>query len=89
MSCTKHFLNLEWPHHNWKREVTHTEALSFNETDMWGRRYGADHVRCHARRVGQDGGAVKDDGDCGCEPEEGARCRARLAHIEVNETPKT
>jgi hypothetical protein len=25
---------------------------------------------------------VKDDGDCGCEPEEGAKCRARLEHLK-------
>lgn len=81
MGCTIHVLNLEWPHHNWKREVTHTDTLTFNETDMWGRQYRADHVWCHARLVCQDCGAVKDDGDCGCDAEEGARCKVRLAHL--------
>ena len=81
MSCTIHVLNLEWPHHHWKREVMHTRTLTFNETDMWGRRYRADHVLCHARLVCQDCGAVKDDGDCGCDAEEGERCRVRLAHL--------
>jgi hypothetical protein len=83
MSCSHHFLNLEWPHHNWKREVVHTDTLAFRETDMWGRRYGVDHVLCHARLVCQDCWAVKDDGDCGCEPEEGAKCRARLEHLKT------
>jgi hypothetical protein len=83
MNCKKHFLNLEWPHHNWKREVTHTNTLSFTETNMWGRPYGSDYVACHAQLVCQDCGAVKDDGDCGCDPEEGARCRARLAHLNT------
>jgi hypothetical protein len=83
MSCTKHVLNLEWPHHHWKRQVTHTETLTFHETDMWGRRYNADHVLCRAQLVCQDCGAVKDDGDCGCDLEEGARCPARLAHLDA------
>lgn len=83
MSCSKHFLDLEWPHHNWKREVTHTKTLSFSETNMWGRPYDAGFVSCHAQLVCQDCGAVKDDGDCGCDPEEGARCPARLAHLNT------
>ena len=83
MSCTRHFMNLEWPHHHWKREVTNTETLSFMETDMWGRPFGVEHVWCHARLVCQDCGAVKDDGDCGCEPEYAARCKARLAHLDA------
>lgn len=81
MSCTAHFLNLEWPHHHWKREVVCTQTLTFNESDMWGRHVDGEHVLCHARLVCEECGAVKDDGDCGCDPEEGAQCKVRLNYL--------
>lgn len=78
MSCTKHFLTFQWTRHNWKREVTHTEALTFKETDQWGRRFPADYVVCHARHVCQDCGAVREEGACGCDPAKAEHCKVRL-----------
>lgn len=78
MSCTKHFLTFHWTKHNWRREVTETAALTFNETDQWGRRYPADYVICQARYVCQDCGEVRIEGACGCDPVKAEHCKVRL-----------
>ncbi len=81
MSCTRHFLTFEWSRHTWRREVTQTESLSFRESDMWGRKFAADQVLCHAQSVCQDCGTIRDGGDCGCEPEQANQCKARLTFL--------
>lgn len=79
MSCTRHFLSLQWAHHQWERQVSRTERVTFQETDQWGRRYPQEYVRCHARYVCQACASVRDGEECACEPDEAARCAVRLA----------
>lgn len=78
MTCTRHFLTFHWTRHHWRREVTSTESLTFRETDQWGRRFPADYVMCRARHVCQDCGAVREEGDCGCDPAKASHCQVRL-----------
>lgn len=78
MSCTKHFLTFQWTRHNWRRHVTQTESMTFRETDQWGRRFPSDYVLCHAQYVCEDCGAVREEGECGCDPERAVNCKVRL-----------
>jgi hypothetical protein len=81
MSCSKHFLNLHWKHHEWTRQVTHEQSLEETLTDMWGRRFSAGLVECHTRLVCKDCGKVVGERECTCEPERGARCAIRLEYL--------
>lgn len=78
MSCTKHFLSFEWTRHQWERQVTGTSRLSFQETDQWGRRFPSDYVMCQAQYVCRDCGAIREEGDCGCDPARAEHCKVRL-----------
>lgn len=82
MSCVKHFLGFKWERHSWHRRVTATEREAFPDTSMWGRPITNEHVICHAEYVCEHCGAVRDDGDCGCDAERGAQCPVRLAYLE-------
>jgi hypothetical protein len=81
MSCIKHFLAFRWERHAWDRRVTHTENLVFNGTDQWGRAIPVDQVMCHTEYVCRACGAVRDGGDCGCEPARATACDVRLAWL--------
>ena len=81
MSCTTRFLNTEWQHHAWRRHVTDEETLPGQVTNMWGRRVDVDRVRCHTVEVCDECGAVRDTGDCLCDPAEANGCAIRLEHL--------
>ena len=82
MGCTKRFLMFKWERHDWHRRVTATERATYADTSMWGRPTSTPHVMCHAEYVCRNCGAVKDDGDCGCDAERGDRCPARVSLLE-------
>ena len=81
MSCNKHFLSLNWKHHDWARQVTHEETLEDALTDMWGRRFFASHVECHTRYVCRHCGKVRDERECSCEPERAESCVIRREYL--------
>ena len=81
MSCSKHFLGLNWNHHNWERQVTRTGWLEGRVTDMWGRACDVRNVHCHTQYVCSDCGDVVDGGECTCEAQRGERCPARLEFL--------
>jgi hypothetical protein len=87
MGCTKRLLMFTWERHDWQRRVTATERATYADTNMWGRPTDAPHVICHAEYVCRACGAVKDDGDCGCDAERGDQCPARLALLEERQKP--
>jgi hypothetical protein len=88
MSCSKHFLGLNWKQHDWRRYVTREASLSEDLTDMWGRRFQADHVVCHTQHICDCCGMVRDEGECTCEPEIGERCAIRLKYLAHPESPQ-
>ncbi len=77
MSCNDRLL----ARHQWSRRVTHTESHPFCETDQWGRATFEDHVVCHAEFVCLSCGAVKEEGDCGCDQARADKCPVRLEHL--------
>jgi len=79
VGCNHHWL----ARHHWKRRVTHTETGQFRETDQWGRATFNDHVVCHAEYVCQSCGAVRDEGECGCDRTRGNECPVRLEHLRL------
>lgn len=79
MSCTKHFLNLEWEHHQWRPRVVDSEVLAAEEADMWGKPVFRDYVRCDKQEVCENCGAVRHEKSCGCEPGKAEQCNAYLA----------
>lgn len=85
MSCTKHLLGFRWERHAWRRRVTDTRHVWFKTSDQWGRWTELEQVMCHAEYVCDACGAVRDDGDCGCELAEGERCAIRLAWLRQAE----
>ena len=82
MGCTKHFLNLEWEHHRWRRRVTLAETLPKQETNMWGRVVEGKYVHCIKHDVCDACGKTREDINCICDCEVGERCPIRLAWIE-------
>lgn len=81
MNCVSHVLGIRMEHHAWHRRVTATESRAFPETSIWGRPITNDHVFCHAEFVCERCGAVRDDGDCGCDEERGSKCPIRLEYL--------
>jgi threonine synthase len=74
MTCTKHFLNLEWQHHDWRRRVVDSEVLAAQDSDMWGRTVYRDYVRCDKVDVCEACGAVRHEKSCLCEPATADQC---------------
>lgn len=74
MSCTKHFLNLHWEHHDWRPRVTGFETLTHLETDMWARDVYRDHVRCDKQQVCTTCGKVRREVSCLCDVHRAERC---------------
>jgi hypothetical protein len=81
MSCTRHFLNLHWEHHPWRKRVTGSEILTSQETNMWARTVYRDYVRCDKEEVCDACGAVRHQVSCICDTERGERCPVRLEWI--------
>jgi hypothetical protein len=74
MSCTKHFLNLQWEHHTWRPRVTSWEVVTGEETNMWARVMYRDYVRCDKQEVCTECGAVRHEVSCLCDMAKGERC---------------
>jgi hypothetical protein len=74
MSCTKHFLGLEWDRHRWRRRVAGFEVLRAEEPDMWARPVFRDYVRCDKQQVCDVCGAVRHEVSCICDLATGERC---------------
>ena len=87
MNCSKHFLGLNWTHHEWERQVTRAQSFEGQSTDMWGRQFDVNHVICHTRFVCSGCGKVVDGAECTCEPERGERCAIRLAFLASRADP--
>lgn len=79
MACSRHLAMVDWEQHQWQRRVTATEHRWQSDTNMWGQPIFNTHVACHTEYVCQQCGAVRDEGTCICDEEEGARCPARVA----------
>lgn len=82
MTCTRHFLNMEWEHHSWKRRVTFSEYMPTAETNQWGRTVHGECVRCDAEWVCVACGKTWPEGSCVCDKAEGEICPPRLAWLE-------
>ena len=82
MGCTQHFLNREWEHHRWRRQVTLAETRPTEETNMWGRRVDGKYVHCTKHDVCDVCGKTREDISCICDCDVGDRCPIRLAWIE-------
>lgn len=78
MSCTRHILNLHWPRHSWHRRVSSTESITTQGTDMWGRRFDSEGVRCNTEHVCDACGAIRAGWDCVCDMQRAERCAVRL-----------
>ena len=79
MSCTRRFLNLEWPRHHWRPRVAAAETLTAQEPDMWARTVYRDYVRCDKQEVCDECGAVRRETSCLCEAAHAERCAVYLA----------
>ena len=84
MACTKHFLNLEWEHHHWRKRVTFAEKLPARETNMWGRPVNAEFVHCVKHDVCDVCGKTREDINCLCDCEVGERCPIRLEWMNAS-----
>lgn len=82
MSCTRHVLNFEWEHHNWRPEVTSADTWTQRETTMWGGSANVHYTHCMKHFVCETCGRVGDAIDCVCDCEQGDECPPRLAWIE-------
>ena len=87
MECEKHFLNLRWEHHTWRRRVLGTERMWASATDMWGRPVQNEHIRCRTEYVCAVCGAVKPEGFCHCDIQRGEGCAVRLAFLGATQPP--
>ena len=81
MTCTRHFLNLQWEQHSWRRCVTASETLTGPETNMWARVVCRDYVRCDKQDICQVCGATRRKVSCFCDIERAERCTLRRAWI--------
>ena len=81
MNCTTRFLGVPIGRHRWHKEVTHTEIMTAQEPDMWGRSVCRDYVRCDKRQVCEVCGGIRHDVSCVCEPSRADHCAIRLAYL--------
>ncbi len=82
MGCTRHFLNLQWEHHSWRRRVSSTENAPAQGTNMWGRAVNSESGRCHKQDVCEACGKTRRDVDCLCDTAQAERCTIRRAWID-------
>lgn len=80
MSCTKHFLNLEWEHHKWRPRVRAFETVTHLETDMWARDVYRDYVRCDKQQICVNCGAIRHEVSCLCDAARGETCPLLVEH---------
>ena len=84
MSCTTRFLGVPLGRHRWHKEVTHTETITAQEPDMWGRSVERDYVRCDKRQVCERCGEVGREVSCLCDPARGDKCAVRLEYLATS-----
>lgn len=78
MSCTRHFLGLEWERHDWRRTVLSTDYVPTEEVNMWSRPVHGRSVICHTQYVCDACGKTMEQTGCSCDTEEGESCAIRL-----------
>jgi hypothetical protein len=84
MSCTKHILNLSWEQHAWHRLVTSTDTVPTRLTDMWGRVFSTDYVRCQTQEVCEACGAVRNNASCVCDTPTAEACAIRRTCLDAS-----
>jgi len=82
MSCTKHFLSLEWEQHSWTRRVTGAELVESPLTTMWGRTVTGESVRCVMQEFCAECGQTRERGYCLCDTAVAERCTLRRAWMK-------
>ena len=88
MSCTRHFLNVRWPHHSWRRRVSAAEILTGTESNMWARDVVHEYVRCDKQDVCDVCGATRRKVSCVCDLTRGEQCTLlREWMAESGQTP--
>jgi hypothetical protein len=87
MSCTKHFLSLQWEHHSWHARVSSFETLPVSETNMWGRVVHGEYVRCQKREVCEECGEARGDVPCICDKTVAEHCAVLRAFIDDQREP--
>ncbi len=81
MNCTRHFLNLQWEHHHWRRRVSWSETLVGQETNMWARVVYREFPRCDKQDVCETCGKIRRELSCLCDMARAERCMLRRAWI--------
>lgn len=87
MSCTKHFLGLQWEHHAWRRRVTATNTVTVLEPDMWARDAYRDYVRCEKEDVCEVCGKTRHQASCVCDPALAEQCQIRRECLAESPQP--
>ena len=81
MACQSDQLPVSFPHHVWRTEVTSTDYIQDQNTNMWGRTVFDEHVICHKHEVCERCGATRNERDCICDDEVGHQCAIRLTML--------
>jgi hypothetical protein len=74
MSCTKHFLNIHWEHHDWHPRVVSAQKVVTRDTNMWGRVVESEYVRCQKEEVCSVCGATRPAVNCLCDKSVAEHC---------------
>ena len=82
MSCTRHFLNVQWESHSWHPRVTFAENVATHETNLWGRVVNGECVRCQKQDFCDMCGMTRRNVSCLCDTVRGEHCAIRLAWID-------
>lgn len=85
MSCEKHFLNLQWEHHHWRKRVASSEVLTMTEMNIWCRVVDKPYVRCDKQMVCEACGKVGKQWSCVCDMQVGEHCRLRNASVDASQ----
>jgi len=83
MSCTRHFPNVHWDHHNRRRLVVGTEYVPTREFNMWSRLVEGQAVRCDVAYVCGSCGKTLRTESCICDRAEGEQCPPRLDYLRA------
>lgn len=82
MQCKSDLLPVAFPYHTWRTEVTSTDYITDEVTDMWGRTNRSEHVICHKHEVCERCGETRNERDCLCDCEVGEVCKIRLECLQ-------
>jgi hypothetical protein len=83
MACTRPIIGLPLRRHSWERTVSWTDAPTYTETDMWGRRYDSEQVLCRTEFVCRVCGEKRAGALCECDKARGDQCPVRLACLST------